>query len=126
MRSGRTRGLALIVVVIGLALCAYVEWALTHSDAPDRFGWFVYESVAWLALISIGPLLPLTISMLAAALLAFAIETFAYWLVFAGPGSLEHAAIYFWKPLLQLAAIAVTWLAGYLVYLRTQREARDG
>lgn len=126
MGSRRIRIVALLIALIGLALNVYVEYALTKTEAPDRFGWFIYESVAWLALLGVGPLLPASISVFVAAALALAVEVVAYWLVFVEPNSVEHAAIYFWKPLLQLAAIAATWLAGYLVYLRAQRASVDG
>jgi hypothetical protein len=122
----RTRVLALGVAALGLALSAYVELALTTTAPGDRFGWFVYEAVAWLALLAIGPFLPVPAAVLAGALLALGFEVLAYWRVFVTDGGAEHAALYLWKPLVQLALIAGAWLAGYLLYLRSLRPRAEG
>ncbi len=129
MESGatkRTRALALAIAVAGLALTAYVEFALTSSGASDPFGWFIYEAVAWLALLGIGPFLPVSSAVLVGAVLALALEAVAYWLVFALPGGAGHAGIYLWKPLAQLALIGAAWLAGYLIHLRGLRTRAHG
>lgn len=118
--------MALAIAVAGLALTAYVEVALTSSGASDPFGWFVYEAVAWLALLGIGPLIPVSSAVLAGAVLALALEAVAYWLVFALPGGTGHAGIYLWKPLAQLALIGAAWLAGYLIHLRALRARAHG
>ena len=124
--SHRTRAFAIGIAAVGLALTAYVELGMTASEAPDPIGWFLYESVAWLALLAIGPLLPVPVTVLAGALLALALEAVAYWLVFGVADGSANAAIYLWKPLAQLAMIAASWLAGYLVYLRSLRSGADG
>lgn len=129
MESGttkRTRALALAIAVAGLALTAYVEFALTSGGASDPFGWFIYEAVAWLALLGIGPFLPVSSAVLVGAVLALALEAVAYWLVFAWPGGAGHAGIYLWKPLAQLALIGAAWLAGYLIHLRGLRTRAHG
>lgn len=122
----RTRALALAIAFAGLALTAYVEFALTSTGASDPFGWFVYEAVAWLALLVIGPFLPVSSVVLVGAVLALALEAIAYWLVFASPAEAVHAGIYLWKPLAQLALIGAAWLAGYLIHLRTLRTRAHG
>ena len=121
----RHRGLALAVAVAGLALVAYVEFALTSAAATDRFGWFVYESGAWLLLLFVGPFLPIGRAVLVAALVSLGFEAFAFQRVFVLAAS-DDAAIYLWKPLAQLAVIAAAWLAGYLTYLNRQRERAHG
>jgi hypothetical protein len=126
MAASRPRALALAIAVVGLALTAYVELGMTASGAPDPIGWFLYGSVAWLALLAFGPMLPVPVTVLAGALLALALEAVAYWLVFGVPDGAANAAIYLWKPLAQLAMIAASWLAGYLVYLRSLRARADG
>lgn len=120
----RSRRLAMVIALAGLALTAYVEFGLTTATAQDRFGWFVYEAGAWLALLCIGPFLPVGRTVLAGALIALGLEVFAYWRVFMVQEGAEDAAIYLWKPLAQLALIAAAWLAGYLTYLRAQRDLR--
>lgn len=124
--SRRTRAYALAIAIAGLALTAYVELALTSSAASDPFGWFVYEAVAWLALLGIGPFLPVPATVLAGALLALGLEAVAYWRVFVVEGGASAAGVYLWKPLVQLALIAAAWIAGYLVYLRGQRPRAHG
>ena len=57
------------------------------------------------------------------ALFALGLEGFAYYRTFVvSSPSDDAAAIYLWKPLAQLALIAAAWMAGYLTYLRAQRE----
>lgn len=124
--SKRMRRLAFAVALLGLALSAYVEIGLTASDAPDRFGWLVYESVAWIALLAIGPFLPVPAAVLAGSLLALGFEAIAFWRVFVLAGGSEQAGVYLWKPLVQLALIAGAWFAGYLLYLRSLRLRADG
>lgn len=124
--GARARGLAIAIALTGLALTAYVEFGLTTANAQDRFGWFVYESVAWLALVAVGPFIPVGTTVLVGALLALGLEAFAYYRVFVLPQGTEHADIYLWKPLAQLALIAAAWFAGYLTYLRAQRERARG
>lgn len=121
-----TRALALAIAIAGLALTVYVEVALTSNNASDRFGWFVYEAVAWLVLLGIGPFLPVSVTVLVGAVLALGFEAVAYWLVFALPGGAELAGIYLWKPLAQLALIGAAWFAGYLIHLRIQRARANG
>ena len=116
------RALALVIAVIGLVLCAYVEFALTTAAAPDRFGWFVYEAAAWLLLLGIGPFLPVGMTVLVGALTALGLEGFAFWRAFADGAAADGAAVYLWKPLAQVALIGAAWFAGYLTYLRAQRE----
>lgn len=123
--SQRTRAFAMAIAAAGLALTAYVEWAHANPGG-DRFGWFVYESVAWLALLGIGPFLPVPATVLAGALLALALEAVAYWQVFVVPGGSDAAALYLWKPLAQLALLAAAWFAGYLLYLRNMRARAHG
>ena len=122
----RTRAFALLIAVVGLALVAYVEFALTAAEATDQFGWFVYEAVAWLVLLAIGPFFPVGMAVLVAALAALALEAFAFWHAFVTGAGSEAAAVYLWKPLAQVALIAAAWLAGYLNYLRGQRERAHG
>lgn len=122
----RTRALALAIASAGLALTAYVEIALTSNNASDPFGWFVYEAVAWLVLLGLGPLLPVSVAVLVGAVLALGFEAVAYWLVFALPGGAEQAGIYLWKPLVQLALIGAAWFAGYLIHLRVLRARAHG
>lgn len=122
----RLRALALLIALAGLALTVYVEVALTTSSASDRFGWFVYEAVAWLALLGIGPFLPVSVAVLVGALLALGFEAIAYWRVFVLAGGAEQAGIYLWKPLAQLALIAGAWFAGYLIHLRGVRARAHG
>lgn len=122
----RTRLFAMAIAVAGLALTAYVEIVLVSGSAPDPFGWFVYEAVAWLALLGIGPFLPVPATVLVGALLALALEAVAYWQVFVLPDGAQNAGLYLWKPLVQLALIAGAWLAGYLMYLRAQRTRAHG
>jgi len=128
--SGRsdavTRACALAVAAVGLALTAYVEFAMTSTAAQDRFGWFVYEAGAWLLLLFVGPFLPVGRTVLAGALLALGFEAFAFYLVFVAESSGDAAAVYLWKPLAQLALIAAAWFAGYLTYLRAQRNPGHG
>lgn len=121
-RDTVSRGLALAIAACGLALCAYVEFALTSAAAQDRFGWFVYEAGAWLLLLFVGPFLPVGRTVLVGALFALGLEAFAFYRAFmvAAPSE-DAAAIYLWKPLVQLALIAAAWMAGYLTYLRAQR-----
>ena len=99
---------------------------MTSTVAQDRFGWFVYEAGAWLLLLFVGPFVPIGRTVLAAALLALALEAFAFHRVFVGEAAGDAAAIYLWKPLAQLALIAAAWFAGYLTYVRAQRDGRDG
>lgn len=122
----RTRAFALAIAVAGLALTAYVELGMTASNAPDPLGWFLYAALPWLALLGIGPFLPVSAAVLVGALLALALEAVAYWLVFATDGGAANAVVYLWKPLVQLALIAASWFAGYLVYLRSLRGRVDG
>ena len=117
----RMRALALVIAAIGLALVAYVEFSMTSAVAPDRFGWFVYEAVAWLLLLGIGPFLPVGMAVLVGALASLGLEAFAFWRAFADGAAADAAAVYLWKPLAQVALIGAAWLAGYLTYLRTQR-----
>ncbi|HVE50997.1 MAG TPA: hypothetical protein VNG69_15445 [Casimicrobiaceae bacterium] len=124
MGDARSRLIALVLAALGLALIAYVEFALTNSGA-DRFGWFIYESAAWLALLFIGPFLPVGTTVLVAALVALGLEVFAYHRVFVLANA-DDATIYLWKPLVQLALIAGAWLGGYLMYLRSVRESANG
>ena len=121
-----SRRLALAIALIGLAISAYVEFGLTKATAQDRFGWFVYEAGAWLALLFIGPFLPIGRAVLVGAVIALGLEVFAYWRAFGGPPGTGDASIYLWKPLAQLALIAAAWFAGYLTYLRAQRERAHG
>ena len=106
---------------------AYVEFAMTSAAAQDRFGWFIYEAGAWLLLLFVGPFLPVGRTVLVGALFALGLEAFAFYRVFvlASPAD-DAAAIYLWKPLAQLALIAAAWLAGYLTYLRAQRDRAHG
>jgi hypothetical protein len=120
----RSRALALVIAAVGLALIAYVEFALTRGSG-DRFGWFVYEASAWLALLCLGPFVPLGTTVLVGAAVALGLEGFAYYQVFVLEDA-EAARIYLWKPLAQLALIAGAWLGGYLIFLRTQRERAHG
>ena len=122
----RTRVFALTIAVVGLALTAYVEVALTSATANDPFGWFVYEAVAWLVLLGIGPFLPVSATVLVGAMLALGFEAVAFWRVFVLPSGAEYAGIYLWKPLVQLALIAGAWFAGYLIHLRTLRSRAHG
>lgn len=124
--DSRSRLLALAIGVIGLGLSAYVEFGLTSTAAPDRVGWFVYEAGAWLLLLLVGPFLPVGRTVLVGALFALGLEAFAFYRVFVLTPAGDAAAIYLWKPLAQLALIAAAWLAGYLTYLRTQRERAHG
>ena len=124
--DSRMRLLALVIGAIGLALIAYVEFALTSSAGQDRFGWFIYESGAWLLLLFVGPFLPVGRTVLVGALFALGLEVFAFYRVFVVSSTGDAAAIYLWKPLAQLALIAAAWLAGYLTYLRAQRERANG
>jgi hypothetical protein len=119
----RRRAFALALAVVGLALTAYVEFGRTSGG--DRFGWFVYEAAAWLALLCLGPFVPLGTTVLVGALVALGLEAFAYWRVFVMSDD-EAAAIYLWKPLAQLALIAGAWFGGYLMYLKRQRERAHG
>jgi len=122
-----SRVLALLVAAIGLAISAYVEFAMTSAAAQDRFGWFIYEAGAWLLLLFVGPFLPVGRTVLVGAVFALALEVFAFYRVFVlAPAGDDAAAIYLWKPLAQLALIAAAWLAGYLTYLRAQRERAHG
>ena len=57
---------------------------------------------------------------------ALALPAFAFYRVFVGEASSDAAAIYLWKPLDPLALIAAAGFAGYLTYVRAQRDARDG
>jgi hypothetical protein len=122
----RTRMLAVAIAVVGLALTAYVEVALTSNTANDPFGWFVYEAVAWLVLLGIGPFLPVSATVLVGAMLALGCEAVAFWRVFVLPGGAGYAGIYLWKPLAQLALIAGAWFAGYLIHLRSLRSRAHG
>ena len=124
--DSRSRVLALVVAAIGLAIAAYVEFAMTSAAAPDRFGWFIYEAGAWLLLLVVGPFLPVGRTVLVGALFALGLEAFAFYRVFVMSPDSDAAAIYLWKPLVQLALIAAAWLAGYLTYLRAQRERAHG
>ncbi len=124
--DSRLRLLALLIAAIGLALTAYVEFALTSAAAQDRFGWFVYEAGAWLLLLFVGPFLPVGRTVLVGALFALGLEAFAFYRVFVMSPAGDAAAIYLWKPLAQLALIAAAWLAGYLTYLRAQRDGGHG
>jgi hypothetical protein len=124
--DARSRLLALGIAAIGLALSAYVEFALTSSAAQDRFGWFIYEAGAWLLLLFVGPFLPVGRVVLVGALFALGLEAFAFYRAFVLTSGGDAAAIYLWKPLAQLALIAAAWLAGYLTYLRAQRERAHG
>ena len=121
--ESRHRKFALALAAVGLALTAYVEFALTKEG--ERFGWFVYEAAAWLLLLCVGPLVPLGTTVLVGALVALGLEAFAYWRVFLVADA-EGAAIYLWKPLAQLALIAGAWFGGYLMYLKRQRERAHG
>jgi hypothetical protein len=118
----RARVLAVLIAIVGLALCAYVELALTSADAADRFGWFVYEAAAWILLLGIGPFLPISAAVLVGAVLALGFEAVAFWRVFVLAGGEAEAAVYLCKPLVQLALIAAAWFAGYLLYLRAVRS----
>ena len=120
------RACALAIAALGLAVTAYVEFAMTSAAAQDRFGWFVYEAGAWLLLVFVGPFLPIGRTVLAAALLALGLEAFAFHRVFVGEVTGDAAAIYLWKPLAQLALIAAAWFAGYLTYLRAERDPGHG
>ena len=132
MRQPRAKGdaisrmLALLVAAIGLAISAYVEFAMTSAAAQDRFGWFIYEAGAWLLMLFVGPFLPVGRTVLVGAMFALALEAFAFYRVFLLAPAGDEAAIYLWKPLAQLAMIAAAWLAGYLTYLRAQRERAHG
>ena len=117
----RTRVLALVIAAIGLALVAYVEFSMTSAAAPDRFGWFVYEAVAWLLLLAVGPFLPVGMAVLVGALAALGLEAFAFWRAFSDGAAADAAAVYLWKPLAQVSLIGAAWFAGYLTYLRAQR-----
>lgn len=117
------RSAALAVAALGLALTAYVEFAKTTGDAGvERFGWFVYEAAAWLALLALGGFAPIGVATVVAALAALGLEAFAYWSVFV-EARVEDATLYLWKPLAQLAIVAGAAFGGYLAYLRRQREA---
>ena len=120
--DSRSRGLALAIAAIGLGITVYVEFGMTAAAAPDRFGWFVYEAGAWLLLLVVGPFVPVGRTVLVGALFALGLEVFAFYRVFVMSADSDAAAIYLWKPLAQLALIAAAWLAGYLTYLRAQRE----
>jgi len=120
------RACALGIAAVGLAVTAYVEFAMTSASAQDRFGWFIYETGAWLLLLFVGPFLPIGLTVLAGALLALGLEAFAFYRVFVAESTGDAAAIYLWKPLAQLALIAAAWFAGYLTYLRAQREPGHG
>jgi len=120
------RAFALGIAALGLALTAYVEFAMTSAAAQDRFGWFVYEAAAWLLLLFAGPFVPIGRTVLAAALLALGLEAFAFYRGFVAASGGEAAAIYLWKPLAQLALIAAAWFAGYLTYLRAERGPGHG
>lgn len=122
----RTRAFALAIAVVGLALVAYVELALTAAEATDQFGWFIYEAVAWLLLLAVGPFLPIGIAVLVAALAALGLEAFAFWQAFVTSAGADAAAVYLWKPLAQVALIAAAWFAGYLTWLHSQRERAHG
>jgi hypothetical protein len=122
--DSRWRAVALVIAAIGLAIVAYVEFAMTSAGAQDRFGWFVYEAGAWLLLLFVGPFLPVGRTVFVGALFALGLEVFAFYRVFVMSPAGEAAAIYLWKPLVQIVLIAAAWLAGYLTYLRGQREAR--
>lgn len=124
--DSRWRAVALVTAAIGLALVAYVEFAMTSAAAQDRFGWFIYEAGAWLLLLFVGPFLPVGRTVLVGALFALGLEGFAYYRVFVAAPAGDAAAMYLWKPLAQLALIAAAWLAGYLTYLRAQRERAHG
>jgi hypothetical protein len=124
--DSRWRVVALMTAVIGLAVVAYIEFAMTSAAAQDRFGWFIYEAGAWLLMLFVGPFLPVGRTVLVGALFALGLEGFAYYRVFVVPPAGDTAAIYLWKPLAQLALIAAAWLAGYLTYLRAQRERAHG
>jgi hypothetical protein len=120
------RALALVIGAIGLAVVAYVEFAMTAAAAPDRFGWFIYEAVAWLLLLCIGPFLPMGMAVLVGALAALGLEGFAFWRAFVAGTDVDAAAVYLWKPLAQVALLAAAWFAGYLTYLRAQRDRAHG
>ncbi|HVF63293.1 MAG TPA: hypothetical protein VNE58_04795 [Casimicrobiaceae bacterium] len=122
----RSRALALVIAALGLALVAYVEFAMTSASASDRFGWFVYEAGAWLLLLCVGPFLPIGRTVLVGACLALGLEAFAFYRVFVLTPQTDAAAIYLWKPLVQLVVIAATGFAGYLTYLKAQREGAHG
>jgi hypothetical protein len=122
----RVRALALIIAAIGLAIVAYVEFAMTAAAAPDRFGWFVYEAVAWLLLLFIGMFLPVGMAVIVGALAALGLEGFAFWRAFVAGADADAAAVYLWKPLAQVAMLAAACLAGYLTYLRAQRDRAHG
>jgi hypothetical protein len=120
------RACALAIAAVGLAVTAYVEFAMTSAAAQDRFGWFVYEAGAWLLLLFVGPFVPVGRTLLAGAVLALGLEAFAFYRVFvAAEATDEAAAIYLWKPLAQLALIVAAWFAGYLNDLRAQRAPGD-
>ena len=119
------RACALGIAAVGLAVTAYIEFAMTSASAQDRFGWFVYEAGAWLLLLFVGPFVPMGRTLLAGAVLALGLEAFAFYRVFVAEATDEAAAIYLWKPLAQLALIAAAWLAGYLNDLRAQRAPAD-
>ena len=120
------RACALAIAAVGLAVTAYVEFAMTSAAAQDRFGWFIYEAGAWLLLLFVGPFLPIGRTVLAAALLALGLEAFAFYRVFVAEATGDAAAVYLWKPLAQLALSAAAWFAGYLTYLRAERDPGHG
>jgi hypothetical protein len=122
--DARSRAIALSIGVVGIALAGYVELALT-TGSGDRFGWFVYEASAWLALLCLGPFVPVGTTVLVGAAVALGLEAFAYWRVF-GLAHADDATIYLWKPLAQIALIAGAWFGGYLTYQRTLRERAHG
>jgi hypothetical protein len=126
--DSRLRVVAIVIAAIGLAVTAYVEFAMTSAAAQDRFGWFIYEAGGWLLLLFVGPFLPVGRTVLVGALFALGLEAFAFYRVFVmSPDAVgDAAAIYLWKPLAQLALIAAAWLAGYLTYLRAQRDRAHG
>ena len=122
--DARRRVVALTLAAIGLAWTAYVEFGMTTAGS-DRFGWFVYEAAAWLAVGCIGPFVPIGTTVLVGALFALGLEAFAYWRAFV-LSDVEGATVYLWKPLAQLVLIAGAWFGGYLNYLKRQRERAHG
>jgi hypothetical protein len=122
--DARRRAMALALAFAGLALAGYVEFRLAVG-ASDRFGWFVYEAAAWLAVLCIGPFVPVGSAVLLGALAALGLEGWAYWHAIA-QADRDGASFYLWKPLAQLLLIGGAWFGGYLHYLRRLRERAHG